>query len=367
MTDLAADRGPDGRPIAYFAERNPARPRALAGRAVEIVGTGSHLPGDPISTSALLESNPVDTTTEWVETHTGIRQRHWADPALATSDLAEQASRTALEDAGCDATDIEQIIVCTTTPDYPSPATASRLQELLGARCPAHDVNAACASWMYGIDHGVRLVQTGLDRVLVVGADIKSRFVSSTDRRLMPVLADGAGAVVLGPERIPSNGHGPTGVLALELFSDGGQFENMITPAGGSMHPASSRTIEEDLHSTRMQIDGQIVKRHAVQIMSDLVRQACAKCGVSTADLALLVPHQANLAIIEAVREELEMESDRVAVTIDHTGNVVAAALPVAFDEALRARRIGPGDLVVFATVGAGYAGGVMLYRIPEG
>lgn len=328
--------------------------------ATAFLGTGAHLPGEPVSTAHVASMfEPGLTTAEWITDHTGIEQRHWADPGLATSDLAAAAARQALAAADCSATDLDRIILCTTTSDWTSPAAASRVQALLGATCPAEDKQVACSSWIFGLDHGVRLVATGADRVLVVGADIKSRFVGEDDHRLRPILADGAGAVVLGP--VESGG-----VLDIELYSDGRYAANMFTPAGGSALPASHATVDAGAHFVQMGVQGREIKHDAIQGMASICRTVLARCSVDVADVAVFIAHQANLSIVHGVADELGVERDRFPVTIDRTGNIVSATLPYTLDHVVRSGDLRPGDLVVLCAFGAGYSGGAAVYQVPD-
>lgn len=200
-----------------------------------ILGTGAFLPGEPVDNDAIVRLLPAAVTTaDWIEQHTGIHERHYAVTEEATSDLAARAGQQALAAAGIDPADLDHIILCTTTSDWTSPAAASRVQALLGASCPAEDKQVACASWLFGLDHAARLCATGNEAVLVIGADVKSRFVAPDDYRLRPVLADGAAAIILGPG--PDDG---SGLRAVHLMTDGRHALNMYTPAGGSAMPAS--------------------------------------------------------------------------------------------------------------------------------
>lgn len=345
-------------PRAWDGERLTRR-QGMARWGVAITGSGGALPGAPVTNDALLDRYPLPTTSDWIETHTGIIQRHHAPDDEATSDVAAAAALRAIEAAGIAPTDVGRIILGTTTGDWTSPAAANRVQQLIGAQCPAIDVQTACSSWMFAFEQGARLVATGVRNVLVVGADVKSRFVRSDDHRLFPVLADGAGAVVL------DTWDGDGGLLQVELYTDGACAPNLLTPAGGSALPASIETVEGDLHSTRMTIPGGEVKAHAAWMLAGIARQVLEQEGVGLDDVDWFIPHQANLAIMRALCDELGMPHDKLVSVIERTGNIVAATLPFAFDAARRDGRIQPGDLVLFTTGGAGYSAGAALYRVP--
>lgn len=325
-----------------------------------ILGTGSWLPGDPVTNEQVVAQLPPDVTDAgWIAEHTGIRTRHWADEGIATSDLAAEAARCALDAAGLDPSDLDHILLCSTTADWTSPAAANRVQHLLGASCPAEDKQVACASWLFGLDHGARLCATGADVVLVVGADVKSRFVDTKDHRLRPVLADGAGAVLLGA------GSGSHGLRMVDLYSDGSRALNMYTPAGGSLLPASPSTVEQGQHFVHMAVSGHTIKADAIEIMTGSARRVLDGCGLTLDDVDLFIGHQANLAILRGVADELGVCMERFPVTIDHTGNIVSATLPFTLDEVIRSGRATPGSRLMFLTAGAGYAGGAALYEVP--
>ncbi|MFZ4519899.1 MAG: 3-oxoacyl-ACP synthase III family protein [Microthrixaceae bacterium] len=335
-----------------------------AATGARIAGTGGHLPGRPVGNDEVVRLLPDGATTpEWIAEHTGIEQRHWADPGEATSDLAAAAGALALEAAGIDATALDHILLCSTTADWTSPAAASRVQHLLGAHCPAEDKQVACASWLFGLDHAARLCATGARAVLVVGADVKSRFVSNDDHRLRPVMADGAGAVVLVPGPEVDDGDG---LRSVHLYSDGSRARNIFTPAGGSAVPASEESVRDGLHYVRMAVPGGTIKADAIAIMSDGVHRVLADTGWTLDDIDLFIGHQANLAILRGLADELGLDMGRFPVTIDRTGNTVAATLPFTLDDAVRSGRVRPGDRVVFTTAGAGYAGGAAAYRVPS-
>ncbi len=327
---------------------------------VRITGSGGYLPGPGIDNDELLASTGLATTADWVREHTGIQRRHYAGPGEATSDLATAAIRLALDDAGLDVGEISRILLCTTTGDWTSPAAANRVQYLLGAQCPVVDVQSACASWIYGLDMGARMVATGLRHVVVAGADVKSRFIRRGDHRLGPVLADGAGAVVLDSH------DGPGGLQQIELYADGSKTGHLITPAGGSALPATHETVERDLHTVELGIPGGVIKQHAVTGMSRLTEQVCAQQGITVSELDWLIPHQANGAILTALTKELGLPPGKVVNTIRHSGNIVAATLPYAYDQVARAGRLRPGDTIAFTTAGAGYSAGAALYEVPR-
>lgn len=347
-------------PRAWAGDRMTRR-QGMDRWGVAITGTGSALPGEPISNDELLRRHPLPTTAEWVESHTGIVARHHAAPDEATSDHAAVAGRRACEAAGIAPTDLERILLATTTGDWTSPAAANRVQQLMGAECPALDLQTACASWIYSLELAARLVATRLAPILVVGADTKSRFVRADDHRLYPVLAaDGAAAVVVDRH------DGDDGILQLELYSDGAMHRNVITPAGGSAIPASHDSVDRDLHSARMTIPGQQIKAHGVWLMSNIARQVLAQEGLTIDDVDWFIPHQANRAIMLALIDELGLPEHKLVSTIEHTGNIVAATVPYAFDAATRDGRFRPGDLVLLSTAGAGYSAGAALYRVPR-
>ncbi|MBA3523699.1 MAG: hypothetical protein H0T85_03935, partial [Geodermatophilaceae bacterium] len=239
--------------LTLWAGEHLARRESGAPLGVRIAGSGRYLPGPEITNEELLARTGLATTADWVREHTGIRARHYAADHEATSDLAAEAARLALADAGIAAHEVGRILLCTTTGDWTSPAAANRVQYLLGAQCPAVDVQSACASWLYGLDMGARMVATGLRNVLVIGADVKSRFLRQGDHRLGPVMGDGAGAVLLDAHR------GPGGFTQIELYADGSKYAHLITPAGGSAMPASAQTVADDMHTVQLGIPGGVI------------------------------------------------------------------------------------------------------------
>ncbi len=325
---------------------------------VKIAGTGGFLPGPAISNQELIDRLHLNTTDAWIRAHLGIEERHWAGEGEAVSHISAEAAKLALESAEIHAKDLDRIILCTTTGDWTSPAAACKVQNLIGADCPAEDKQSACASFLFGLDHGGRLIRTGLRHVLVIGADIKSRFVDLADRRLAPLFADGAGAFVLSAH------DGPGGLLDCELWSDGSRALNFYTPAGGSAMPASRETVEKNLHTARLMVDGKIIFDDAVEIMTRLSRLVCERSGVETKEINYFIPHQANLAIMKTVAANLGIQENRVVVTINRTGNTISGTIPYSFDAAFR-KGMKPGSLILMTTAGAGYAGGAALYRMP--
>ena len=323
---------------------------------VHIIGTGSYTPPH-VLTNKDLEAI-VDTSDEWIVTRTGIRERRISDPKTPSSFLASEAARSALADANVKAEELDLIVVGTVTGDRVFPSTACRVQDVLGAKNAfAFDVSAACAGFMYGLSTARDAIRAGTARTaLVVGVETLSRIVNWTDRNTCVLFGDAAGAVVLR-----STGR-PGGILALRLHSDGSLVHLLEMPAGGSLMPASHHTIEARLHTIRM--SGNDVFKHAVRAMGAVAVEALEAAGCRAEDLALLVPHQANIRIIEATAKRLRLPMERVFVNIDRYGNTSSASIPLGLDQARRSGRVGPGDLVAMVTFGGGFTWAASVVRL---
>jgi 3-oxoacyl-[acyl-carrier-protein] synthase-3 len=318
-------------------------------RRAGILGTGSYVPAK-IITNFDLEKR-LDTSDEWIRSRTGIRERRIAAPHQATSDLALAAARKALEQARLSPSEIDMIIVATCTPDMLFPATAAIVQAELGAsRAAAFDLNAVCSGFSYALEVGAQLVACGsFERVLVIGADIMSRTLNWDDRSTCVLFGDGAGAAVLGPVE-------KGGIVSSVLGADGSGGPLLQIPAGGSREPISTDTIHDRRNT--MQMNGREVYKFAVQVMGEAAMQALDKCGLSPCDVALFIPHQANIRIIESAARRLDLPPERVFVNLDRYGNTSAASIPLALDEAVSCRRIREGDIVVTVGFGAGLTWG---------
>jgi len=313
-----------------------------------IVGTGSYLP-EKILTNRDLES-AVDTTDEWIFTRTGIRQRHIAADGEKTSDLALNASRNALQSAGIAAGDLDLIVMATTTPDMVFPSTACQLQAKLGVRnCPAFDVQAVCSGFVYGLSTADSLMRTGQYRnALVVGAEVYSRILDWSDRATCVLFGDGAGAVVLRRDSSP-------GILSSHLHADGSYTNLLMVPGTVSGGKVSGRPL--------LQMDGGAVFKFAVKALDDLVEEALAANGMQKSDIDWLVPHQANIRIIQASAKKLGLSMEKVVVTVDRHANTSAASIPLALDEAVRDGRIRGGQHVLLEAVGGGFTWGAALVK----
>ena len=301
----------------------------------------------------------VATNNEWILERTGIHTRHIADPDKATSDLAVEAARCALEQRGIAATDLNAILVCTVTPDMMFPSTACLVQHRLGARGAwGFDLSAACSSFVYGLTTGAHLVAAGTHkRVLVIGADTMSRIIDYTDRATCILFGDGAGAFLL---EAAEDGEDAGYVDFLgEIDGSGAEFLKM--PAGGSRLPPSHETVDQRLHYVKQ--DGGQVFKYAVRKMYESCRDLLERNGLSGKDVGIMIPHQANRRIIMAAADRLGIEAGRVLVNIDRYGNTTAATIPLATRDAVEQGRLKKGDLVVFAAVGAGYTVGASLWR----
>ena len=318
----------------------------MSGNYSRIVGTGGYLP-EKVLTNRDLEAK-IDTTDEWIYTRTGIRQRHIAADGESTSDLALQASRKALAAAGITPADLDLIVVATTTPDMVFPSTACLLQAKLGARnCPAFDVQAVCSGFIYGISIADHFVRSGQYRhVLVVGAEIYSRILDWNDRGTCVLFGDGAGAVVLRRDNAP-------GILSTRLHANGAYADMLSVPGTVCGGQVSGRPL--------LQMDGQGVFRFAVKVLDDIVEETLAANNMHKADIDWLVPHQANIRIIQATARKLDMSMEKVVVTVDRHANTSAASIPLALDEAVRDGRIRAGQHVLMEAIGGGFTWGAVL------
>jgi len=301
----------------------------------------------------------VETTDQWIMERVGIRERHIAAPEVATSDLAIEAARCALAQRGIDASDLNTIIVCTVTPDMMFPSTACLVQHGIGARGAwGFDLIAACSGFVYGLTTGAHLVAAGThQKVLVIGADTMSRIIDYTDRTTCVLFGDGAGAMLIEPTT-DGEEYGFLDFIG-EVDGSGGEFLKM--PAGGSRMPASHESVDQRLHFVKQ--EGQQVFKYAVRKMFETSRDLLERNGVTVDDLAVMIPHQANLRIIKAAGERLGISPDKVLINIDRFGNTTAGTIPLATRDAIQQGKLKKGDLVLFAAVGAGYTVGASLWR----
>ncbi len=319
-----------------------------------VLGTGSYLPRK-IMTNRDLEAM-VDTSHEWIVTRTGISERRIAAPREATSDLALAAAERALKMAGIKARDLDLILVATLTPDALIPSTAAILQHHLGAkRAAAMDIEAACTGFIYAMATADQFIRTGFSsRILIVGAEVLSRWVDWQDRSTCILFGDGAGAAVLAADTRP-------GIRSTHLWADGSRGSLLNIPAGGSRMPITPAVMERRQHYIKMA--GSETFKVAVTAMTEAARVALDTNGLKGQDIDLLIPHQANIRIIEATAKKLGLTMDRVMVNIDRYGNTSSATIPIALDEAVREGRIREGDTVLLDAFGAGFTWGSALIK----
>lgn len=321
----------------------------------KISALGTYVP-PRLLTNADLEKM-VETSNEWIIERTGIRQRHIVDPGMATSHLAVQAALRALEERDIPATDVEAIFLATVTPDMMFPATACLVQDRIGAKGAwGFDISAACSGFVYALQTGVKFVESGAHKkVLVIGADVMSCIIDYTDRATCVIFGDGAGAVLVEPA---------TDDLCFidfihEVDGSGGCALNM--PGGGSLHPSTHETVDKKMHYVHQ--DGQAVFKYAVRKMAEATSSVLQRNGFKGSDVALFVPHQANRRIIMSAAERLGLKEDQIIINIDEFGNTTAATVPLALETARQQGRLKKGDLVLASTVGAGFTVGATLFR----
>ena len=323
-------------------------------RYSRITGTGSYLPPRRVTNADLvaeLAQSGIQTSDEWIVERTGIRARHFAAPDVTSGDLGLEAARKALEAAGCEPQDIDLIIVATSTPDMVFPSVACILRNKLGANgCPAFDVQAVCSGFVYALTVADAMIQTGAaKRALVVGAEVFSRILDFKDRTTCVLFGDGAGAVVLEASDTP-------GILASDLHADGQYVGILCVPGNVSGG--------EVLGDPLLKMDGQAVFKLAVGVLEKAARATLAKANLTDADIDWLIPHQANIRIMQSTAKKLKLSMDKVVVTVDQHGNTSAASIPLALDHAVRTGQVKKGETLLLEGVGGGFTWGAVLLKL---
>ena len=324
--------------------------------AAKITGVAGYVP--PRVVTNLDMEKMVETNDEWIRTRTGIRERHFAGPGVATSHLATEAAKKLLTAKNVRPEEIELIVLASVTPDMFFPATACLIQDRLGAKNAwGFDLSAACSGFVYALTVGAQFVGAGTHKkVLVIGSDVMTSILDFNDRATCVLFGDGAGAVLIEPATSDSEG-----IVDFANDVDGSGGCNLYMPAGGSLHPSTQETVEKRMHYVHQ--EGQQVFKYAVRRMSELAVQLLERNGLTSRDLALVVPHQANLRIIRAMQERLGVDDSKVIVNIDRFGNTTAGTIPLGLLDALDEKRLRKGDLVLLISVGAGYTTGGILMR----
>lgn len=316
-----------------------------------IIGCGSYLPANVVTNDDLAKR--VDTSDEWIVARTGIRQRHIAAEGQTTSDLACEAAKKAMEHAGVTSDDIDLIIVATATPDNTFPATATKVQNRLGVKGFAFDVQAVCSGFVYGLTTADMYIRNGQAKTaLVIGAETFSRILDWEDRRTCVLFGDGAGAVVV--QAVEGKGTvEDQGILASRLHSDGSKYELLYVDGG----PSATQTVGH------LRMEGQEVFRHAVTNLASVIREVLADTGLEAGDIDWLVPHQANRRILDSTAKKFGIAPDKVVVTVDRHANTSAASIPLALAEAVHDGRVQRGDIVILEAMGGGFTWGASLVR----
>ena len=322
-------------------------------RYSRITGTGSFLPPRRMTNADLaaeLARKGVETTDEWIVERTGIRARHFAAPDVTSSDLGVEAARHALQAAGLQPGDIDLIIVATSTPDMVFPSAACILQHKLGiSGCPAFDIQAVCSGFVYALTVADAMIKSGAaSKALVIGAEVFSRILDFSDRTTCVLFGDGAGAVVLEASSTP-------GILASDLHADGKHVGILCVPG----HVSGGNVLGKPL----LKMDGQAVFKLAVGVLESAARATLAKASLTEADIDWLIPHQANIRIMQSTAKKLKMPFDKVIVTVDQHGNTSAASIPLALDDAVRSGKVKKGDVLMLEGVGGGFTWGAVLLK----
>ena len=323
-------------------------------RYSRITGTGSYLPPRRLTNADLVDElgqRGIETSDEWIVERTGIRARHFAAPDVTCSDMGVEAARNALQAAGLDPTDIDLIIVATSTPDMVFPSAACILQNKLGANgCPAFDVQAVCSGFIYALTVADSMIQSGAARrALVVGSEVFSRILDFNDRTTCVLFGDGAGAVVLEASDIP-------GILSSDLHADGKHVDILCVPGNVS----GGQVLGDPL----LKMDGQAVFKLAVGLLEKAAHAVLAKAGLQESDIDWLIPHQANIRIMQGTARKLKLPMDKVVVTVDQHGNTSAASIPLALDHAVRTGQVQPGQTLLLEGVGGGFTWGAVLLKL---
>ena len=318
-----------------------------------ITGTGSFLPPRRLTNADLvaeLAAQGIESSDEWIVERTGIRARHFVDEGVGSSDLGAEAARRAIESAGCNASDIDLIIVATSTPDMVFPSTAALLQHKLGiVGCPVFDVQAVCSGFVYAMTVADAMIKTGsAKRALVIGAEVFSRILDFKDRTTCVLFGDGAGAVVLEASDTP-------GILATDIHADGKYSDILCVPG----HVSGGAILGDPV----LKMDGQAVFKLAVGVLEETARASLAKAGLNDADIDWLIPHQANIRIMQSTARKLKMSMDKVIVTVDQHGTTSAASIPLALDHGVRSGQITQGQTLMLEGVGGGFTWGSVLLK----
>ncbi len=318
-----------------------------------ISGTGSYLPPRRLTNADLvaeLAAQGIESSDEWIVERTGIRARHFVDAGVGSSDLGAEAARRAIAAAGCQASDIDLIIVATSTPDMVFPSTAALLQNKLGiAGCPVFDVQAVCSGFIYAMTVADAMIQTGTaKRALVIGAEVFSRILDFKDRTTCVLFGDGAGAVVLEASDTP-------GILATDIHADGKYSDILCVPG----HVSGGAILGDPV----LKMDGQAVFKLAVGVLEETARTSLGKAGLNDSDIDWLIPHQANIRIMQSTARKLKMPMEKVIVTVDQHGNTSAASIPLALDHGVRSGQISKGQTLMLEGVGGGFTWGSVLLK----
>lgn len=315
-----------------------------------ILGTGSFVPENKLTNQDL--EKMVDTSDEWIVSRTGIKERRIAPQSMTTSYMATEAAKKAIEDAGIEASEIDLIIVATVVPDMNFPSTACLVQANIKAtKAAAFDIEVGCSGFIYGLSIAKQFVESGTYKtILVIAADVLSKITNWEDRNTCVLFGDGAGAAIVGPVK---DGYG---ILDNVIGADGTGGMHLYMPAGGSRMPASEDTVKNKLHTIHM--NGQEVFKFAVNVMNTATVEVLNRCGLKPEDVDLFIPHQANIRIIDAAMKKLKLSKEKVFINLDKYGNMSAASVIVALDEALKAGRIKNGDIILMVAFGAGLTWG---------